>query len=48
VLILGEPFTFGAGAGFLLIVVGSYLATRRSRAPAGAFQGEPSTGRSVP
>jgi drug/metabolite transporter (DMT)-like permease len=33
VLILGEPFTFGAGVGFLLIVLGSYLATRRSREP---------------
>ncbi len=31
VLILSEPFTFGAGAGFLLIVLGSYLATGRSR-----------------
>jgi drug/metabolite transporter (DMT)-like permease len=34
VLILGEPFTIGAGVGFLLIVLGSYLATRRSREPA--------------
>jgi drug/metabolite transporter (DMT)-like permease len=34
VLILGEPFTLGAGIGFLLIVLGSYLATRRSREPA--------------
>jgi drug/metabolite transporter (DMT)-like permease len=33
VLILGEPFTFGASAGFLLIVLGSYLATRRSPEP---------------
>ena len=33
VLILGEPFTLGAGVGFLLIVLGSYLATRRSRQP---------------
>ena len=35
VLILSEPFTFGAGAGFLLIVLGSYLATVRSRQPSG-------------
>jgi drug/metabolite transporter (DMT)-like permease len=35
VVILSEPFTFGAAAGFLLIVLGSYLATRRS-APAAA------------
>ena len=33
VLILGEPFTLGAGLGFFLIVLGSYLATRRSRQP---------------
>ena len=37
VLILGEPFTLGAGVGFLLIVAGSYLATRRSRQPAAAM-----------
>ncbi len=37
VLILGEPFTFGAGAGFLLIVLGSYLATRRTRQAAPAI-----------
>ena len=36
VLILGEPFTLGAGVGFILIVLGSYLATRRSRQPAPA------------
>jgi drug/metabolite transporter (DMT)-like permease len=36
VLILGEPFTLGAGVGFLLIVLGSYLATRRSPVPAAA------------
>jgi len=36
VLILGEPFTLGAAAGFLLIVLGSYLATSRSRQPAHA------------
>ena len=29
VLILGEPFTAGAGAGFVLILCGSILATRR-------------------
>jgi len=36
VLILREPFTIGAAAGFLLIVLGSYLATSRSRQPAHA------------
>jgi drug/metabolite transporter (DMT)-like permease len=36
VLILHEPFTLGAGLGFLLIVLGSYLATRRSPQPAPA------------
>jgi drug/metabolite transporter (DMT)-like permease len=36
VLILNESFTVGAAAGFLLIVVGSYLATRHSREPAPA------------
>lgn len=35
VLILGEPFTAGAGAGFALILAGSFLATRRTPAPAG-------------
>src|SRR5205807_7846237 len=30
VALLGEPFTLGAAAGFLLIVVGSFLATRRA------------------
>jgi drug/metabolite transporter (DMT)-like permease len=33
VLILGEPLTFGASAGFVLIVLGSYLATRQSLEP---------------
>jgi len=37
VLILGEPFTLGAGAGFLLIVLGSYLATKRSQMTAAAL-----------
>jgi drug/metabolite transporter (DMT)-like permease len=36
VLILGEPFTLGAGIGFLLIVLGSILATRRSSQPVAA------------
>jgi drug/metabolite transporter (DMT)-like permease len=31
VALLGEPFTLGAALGFLLIVAGSFLATRRSR-----------------
>jgi drug/metabolite transporter (DMT)-like permease len=30
VLVLGEPFTAGAGAGFVLILAGSFLATRRA------------------
>jgi drug/metabolite transporter (DMT)-like permease len=30
VALLGEPFTFGAAAGFVLIVLGSFLATRRA------------------
>jgi drug/metabolite transporter (DMT)-like permease len=30
VLVLGEPFTAGAAAGFVLILAGSFLATRRS------------------
>jgi drug/metabolite transporter (DMT)-like permease len=35
VLLLGEPFTFGTGAGFVLILTASYLATRPGRpAPA--------------
>ena len=37
VVILGEPFTLGAGAGFLLIVLGSYLATKRSQMTAAAL-----------
>jgi drug/metabolite transporter (DMT)-like permease len=32
VLILGEPFTAGAGVGFVLILAGSVLATRRTSA----------------
>jgi drug/metabolite transporter (DMT)-like permease len=48
VLILAEPFTVGAAVGFLLIVLGSYLATRRSRGPVAAVEGEPSTRGSVP
>jgi drug/metabolite transporter (DMT)-like permease len=47
VLILGEPFTFGAGVGFLLIVLGSYLATRRSQEPLAAVQGGLTTGGSA-
>lgn len=30
VALLGEPFTFGAATGFILIVLGSFLATRRA------------------
>jgi drug/metabolite transporter (DMT)-like permease len=30
VLILGEPFTLGAAIGFLLILLGSVLSTRRN------------------
>ena len=33
VALLGESFTLGAGAGFLLILLGSFLATRRSTFP---------------
>jgi drug/metabolite transporter (DMT)-like permease len=33
VTVLGETFTFGMGMGFVLVIVGSVLATRR-RAPA--------------
>jgi drug/metabolite transporter (DMT)-like permease len=29
IVLLQEPFTFGAGAGFVLILLGSFLATRR-------------------
>ncbi len=46
VAILGEPLTLGAGAGFVLIVLGSFLATTRRaphRAPARDV-GEPSVG----
>lgn len=32
VLVLGEPFTVGAGLGFALILAGSFLATRRAAA----------------
>ena len=32
VLLLSEPFTVGAGLGFVLILLGSYLATRRPAA----------------
>ncbi|HEX4754826.1 MAG TPA: DMT family transporter [Candidatus Dormibacteraeota bacterium] len=52
VLILGEPFTAGAGVGFALILAGSFLATRRTVAPtskrqravAGAELGAPTAG----
>jgi drug/metabolite transporter (DMT)-like permease len=42
ILLLNEPFTLGAGAGFVLILLGSFLATRRgpgdTRAPDVAFR----------
>jgi drug/metabolite transporter (DMT)-like permease len=52
VLILGEPFTAGAGVGFALILAGSFLATRRTvasqskrqRAAAEAELGAPTAG----
>jgi drug/metabolite transporter (DMT)-like permease len=34
VIVLGEPFTVSTAAGFVLILAGSFLATRRSRAVA--------------
>jgi drug/metabolite transporter (DMT)-like permease len=36
VVILSEPFTLGAAIGFLLILFGSVLSTRRNVAPGGA------------
>jgi drug/metabolite transporter (DMT)-like permease len=36
VAILHEPFTVAAAAGFVLILLGSFLATRRTREPAKA------------
>ena len=47
VLLLGEPFTVGIAAGFALIAVGSFVATRRTgrgggmRRPADALPGSP-------
>jgi drug/metabolite transporter (DMT)-like permease len=34
IVLLREPFTLGAGAGFILILLGSFLATRRGPADA--------------
>ena len=34
VAVLGEPFTVGAGVGFVLILLGSFLATSRTSTPA--------------
>lgn len=36
VVLLHEPLTVGAGVGFALIVIGSFLSTRRTTAPAAA------------
>jgi drug/metabolite transporter (DMT)-like permease len=45
VLVLGEPFTAGAAAGFVLILAGSFLATRRAPSAAarraGSQEAEP-------
>ena len=38
VALLGEPLTIGAGAGFALILVGLFLATRRAVAPSAAAE----------
>jgi drug/metabolite transporter (DMT)-like permease len=43
VTLLQEPLTLGAVAGFALILVGSYLATRRVSSPAAAGTGLPPT-----
>jgi drug/metabolite transporter (DMT)-like permease len=52
VIILGEPFTVGAAAGFVLILLGMFLATGRSAATSGghrAAQPEPeAVGAAVP
>ena len=41
VALLGEPFTIGTGAGFVLILLGSWLATRPARLRAAASAAEP-------
>lgn len=41
VLVLGEPFTAGAAAGFVLILAGSFLATRRAPSAAARRAGSP-------
>ncbi len=41
ILILGEPFTLGIAIGFPLVLLGSYLATRRAPAAALAVEAEP-------
>jgi drug/metabolite transporter (DMT)-like permease len=41
--LLGEPFTTGMGVGFVFILAGSVLATRRRRAPADAPKPQPVT-----
>ena len=41
VLVLGEPFTAGAALGFVLILLGSFLATRRAPAPSRLASSDP-------
>jgi drug/metabolite transporter (DMT)-like permease len=41
ILILGEPFTLGIAIGFPLVLLGSYLATRRAPTAALAVEAEP-------
>jgi len=45
VLLLHEPLTVGAAAGLVLIVLGSFLSTRRRPAPGSARRVEPATER---
>ncbi len=41
IVLLHEPFTLGAGVGFVLILVGSFLATRSGPRAAGVGSGQP-------
>ena len=43
IVILSEPFTLGIAIGFPLVLIGSYLATRRAPAAALAVEAEPHT-----